>query len=45
MFEDIKIFSPPVGFGLTKFHFVLLEDTGTLTFVSRISNKVVQRDR
>jgi len=45
MFEDIKIFSPPVGFGLTKYHFVLLESSGTLTFVSRISNKIVQRDR
>ncbi|GMI44249.1 hypothetical protein TrCOL_g1423 [Triparma columacea] len=45
MFEDINIFSPPVGFGLTKYHFVLLESTGTLTFVSRISNKIVQRDR
>jgi hypothetical protein len=42
MFEDISIFSPPVGFGLTKYHFVLLESTGTLTFVSRISNKIVQ---
>lgn len=44
MYDEIQINTIPVGFGLTRYHFIILEASGTVSFVSRISNEVVQRE-